>query len=259
MSKVVIAKGRDIVERTKTGLRALSPRLPEKGSKILIKPNLVEPFPKDSGAITRPEIIEGIIQFLRNDFEIIVGEGASITETEKCFEKAGYYDVLSKYNVEIVNLNKGPFTVVKLNGNVWKEIEIAEVAKESYIISVPVLKEHAFKVTLGIKNMMGILKPRGGYPNKSCVHTQFGEKICDLVSGVKPSLTVIDATTGMFGSHLYGKLKRFDMTIVSEDILAADIIGAKILGHDYKEIPYLDLALKRKVGFLPKEVREINF
>jgi len=258
MSKVIIAKGEDIAKRTKAALQALSPFLPEKGSKILIKPNLVEPLPKDSGAITRPEIIEGIIQFLGKDFEIIVGEGSAFEETEECFEKAGYYEILSGYNVEIVNLNKGPFVKVKIDGNIWKEIEIAEIAKESYIISVPILKEHAFLVTLGIKNMMGILKPKGGYPNKSYIHSDFSEKICDLVSKIKPSLTVIDATTGMYGSHLYGELKRFDMTIVSEDVLAADIVGAKILGHDFKEVPYLNSALKRKIGFLPKEVKEIS-
>ncbi len=257
MSKVVIAKGEDIISRTKIALEALSPTLPKKGSKILIKPNLVEPLPRNSGAITRPEVIEGILQFLGNGFEIVVGEGAAIQETEKCFEKAEYYNVLSKYNVKIVNLNKGPFVEVNLGGNVWEKIEIAKVANESYIISVPVLKEHPYKVTLGIKNMMGILRPEASYPNKTYIHTQFGEKICDLVSKIKPRLTVIDATSGMFGSHLHGELRMFNMTIASEDILAADIVGADVLGFSPKQVPYLDLALKRKIGKSPSQIEEL--
>ena len=256
MSKVIIVEGKDIVQRTKMALRALAPCLPPKGSKILIKPNLVEPLSKNSGAVTRPEIIEGILQFLGNRFKIVVGEGAAIYETEKCFKKAEYYKILSKYNIRIVNLNRGPFVKVKLDGKVWKTIEIAEVAAESFIISVPILKEHSFGVTLGLKNMMGILKPKSGYPNKSYIHEKFAQKICDLVLVIKPCLTVVDATTAMYGSHLYGRLKRFDQTIVSKDVVACDLVGAKILGHE--KISYLDLALKRKVGCIPKEVKKIR-
>jgi uncharacterized protein (DUF362 family) len=36
--------------------------------------------------------------------------------------------------------------------------------KVDYIISVAVLKEHAFQVTLCLKNMMGIIMPKGDYP-----------------------------------------------------------------------------------------------
>ncbi|MEM5847346.1 MAG: iron-sulfur cluster-binding protein, partial [Candidatus Aenigmatarchaeota archaeon] len=61
MSKVVIAEGKDIVKRTYLALKELKPKMPKKGERILIKPNLVEPMPNYSGAITRKEVIEGII------------------------------------------------------------------------------------------------------------------------------------------------------------------------------------------------------
>lgn len=260
MNRVVIAKGKNIAKRTFAALQVLSPKLPEKGSRILIKPNLVEPMPRDSGAITRPETIEGIIQFLGKDYEIIVGEGAGIYETEECFEKAEYYKILSKYDVKIINLNKGLFVEVELDGKAWEKAEVAKLALESYIISAAVLKEHAFEVTLSLKNIMGILKP-SGYPTKAYIHKEdeeeiWAERLCDLLLKVRPNLAVIDCTTGMYGSHLYGELKNFDLTIVSEDALAADLIGARILGHE--KIYYLNLALKRKIGEYPKEIKEIN-
>ena len=40
MSKVIIARGKDIVKRTLLALRELSPSLPPKNSRILIKPKL---------------------------------------------------------------------------------------------------------------------------------------------------------------------------------------------------------------------------
>lgn len=52
MSNVVVTYGADIIERTITALEMLNPSLPRKHSKIVIKPNLVEPMSKDPGAVT---------------------------------------------------------------------------------------------------------------------------------------------------------------------------------------------------------------
>ncbi|MFH8121060.1 MAG: DUF362 domain-containing protein [Candidatus Aenigmatarchaeota archaeon] len=259
MSKVVIAEGKDIVKRTYLALKELKPKMPKKGEKILIKPNLVEPMPNYSGAITRKEVIEGIIQFFDDKkYEILIGEGAAIFDTEECFEKANYYELEEKYNVKLVNLNKDEFIAVK--GKYW-DFEISKIAKESYLISAAVLKEHAFKVTLSLKNLMGILKPKGSYPVKSYIHKENDEKIwaerlCDLIRVAKPKLAIIDATTAMLGSHLYGRLKSLNLTLASEDALACDLVGTKLLG--YEKVFYLDLALKEKLGRKPSEVKEIK-
>ncbi|MFH8087080.1 MAG: DUF362 domain-containing protein [Candidatus Aenigmatarchaeota archaeon] len=259
MSKVVIAEGKDIVKRTYLALKELKLRMPKKGEKILIKPNLVEPMPNYSGAITRKEVIEGIIQFFDDKkYEILIGEGAAVFDTEKCFEKANYYELEKKYNVKLVNLNKDEFVTVK--GNYW-DFEISKIAKESYLISTAVLKEHPFEVTLTLKNLMGILKPKGNYPVKSYIHKEGDEKIwaerlCDLIRAAKPKLAIIDATTAMFGSHLFGSLKELNSTLASEDALACDLLGARLLGHE--KVFYLDLALKEKLGRRPLEVKKVK-
>ena len=64
MSRIIVSEGTDTTKRTLVALEELSPALPKKGSRILIKPNLLEPRSSDSGAITRPEVIEAVIQFL---------------------------------------------------------------------------------------------------------------------------------------------------------------------------------------------------
>ncbi len=262
MSVVLVAKGKDITERTLMALRKLSPRLPTKGSKILIKPNLVEPRPRDSGAITRPEVIEAVIQLLGDrNYQIYVGEGAAIFNTSRCFEKANYLYLKAKYNVKLVDLNQGEFVKVKINGNYWKEFEIAKIVKEAdYLISVAVLKHHPFQVTLTLKNMMGVLRPGAQYPVKSYIHREgsqeiWADRLVDLVFKVRPDLAVIDATTGMFGSHLSGKLKKFDLTLVSEDALACDILGSRLL--QYKKVLHLDFALERRLGTEPRQVESI--
>jgi uncharacterized protein (DUF362 family) len=253
MSRVVIARGKDIARRTELALKTLNPQLPPKGSRVLIKPNLVEPMDRNSGAVTRPEVVEGIIKFLK-DYEIFIGEGAGIFNTDECFEKAGYYELEERFSVKLVDLNKGPF--IKLKGDFW-EFEVAKLAKNAeYIVSAAVLKQHAFGVTLCLKNVMGLLKPQGKYPVKAYIHKEsslklWAERLCDLVAAIKPNLAVIDATTGMFGSHLDGWLRKLDMSIASEDAVAADLVGAELLGN--KNVYYLNLALKKKIGSHPRD------
>ena len=260
MSEVFVVKGKNLVERSLKVLELINPKPSEKT--ILIKPNLVEPFSKDSGAVTRPEVVEGIVKFFEgNDYEIVIGEGAAVEDTNQCFEKAGYYEIFSKHDVKLVDLNKGPFIKVKLNGKVLKEIEVAKIVLKSYLISVPVLKEHAFEVTLGLKNLMGILKPKNGYPTKSYFHAEgdykvWAERMVDLATKIKPSLTLIDGTTGMFGSHLFGKLEKFDLTIGSKDVIAADWIGSLFLKK--QEVYYLKLALERGIGTYPSKIHVIQ-
>ena len=251
--KVIVAKGKNLVKRTFLALKELNPKIPPNSSKILIKPNLVEPLERNSGAITRPEIIEGIIKFFGTDnFEIIIAEG-SATDTLESFEKAGYFELREKYGIKLVDLNKGNF--VKVNGNFWK-FEINELAKKvDYKISAAVLKEHSFEVTLSIKNLMGFLKPQATYPFKAYMHEEgsyeiWTSRMIDLFKAIKPNLAVIDATTAMFHSHLFGKLKELNLTIASEDLLAADLYASTLLGK--RKVYYLEKMLELNLGNLPE-------
>ncbi|MEM2955085.1 MAG: DUF362 domain-containing protein [Candidatus Nanoarchaeia archaeon] len=259
MSEVIIAEGKNIVRRTYLALKELNPTLPKTGDKILIKPNLVEPMSNNSGAITRKEFIEGIIQFFDDKrYEIIIGEGAAVFDTTKCFEKAGYYELGEKYNVRFLDLNKTKFISIK--GKYWN-FEISDIVKECYLISAAVLKEHTFEVTLSLKNLMGVLKPRENYPTKSYIHAENNEEIwarrlCDLVKVARPNLAIIDATTAMFGSHLFGKLKTLNLTLASEDALACDLVAANLIGHE--NVFYLDLAFKEKIGNKPTKIKIIK-
>jgi uncharacterized protein (DUF362 family) len=245
-------------------LKELNPAMPKNREKILIKPNLVEPMPNESGAITRKEIVEGIIKFFGDrKYEILIGEGAAVYNTSKCFEKAGYYELEKKYKVKVVDLNQDEFLLAK--GKYW-DFEISKLAKECYLISAAVLKEHAFQVTLSMKNLMGVLRPKANYPTKSYMHFEYDEgfpngeeiwakRLLDLVKAIKPKIAIIDATTAMQGSHLFGRLKTLNLTLASEDVLACDLIGAKLLGHE--KVFYLELALKEKLGKRPEKIVKV--
>lgn len=266
MNKVIICKGENIVERTKRALEYLGPKLPKPGSKILIKPNLVRPSKKESGTITRPEVVEGIIQYLDDQkYKIFIGESSANWDTWRAFEMGGYLELKKKYKIELVNFDEQDFIKIKLNSPYLDFLEIAKLALDSdYLISAAPLKEHAYVVTLTLKNMMGVLKPGKSIymegANKQYFHKEqdpkiWAERLCLLLSKIKPNLAIIDGTTGMYGSHIDGKLKKYDLTIIGEDSVAVDIVGAEILDH--KKVFYLEKAIKKKLGSCPEKIEKV--
>lgn len=255
--KVVVCKGGNIAERTRKALEVLSPTITHRD--VLIKPNLVEPMQSSTGAVTRPEVVKGIIEYLGEDYNISIGESSAGYDTGRAFNRAGY-GALEREKVKLIDFDDRGYIRLDLDGRSWKQVEVTEIVRNKYLISAAVLKEHMFGVTLTLKNMMGILKPKGAYPNKSYIHRGvseeiWAERLCDLLGKIKPDLAVIDGTTGMYGSHIHGTLKQHDLTIVSEDPVAADIAGSQILGQG--NVLHLLKALARNIGEKP-EVIELD-
>lgn len=260
-NKVIIVSGSDIRERAKKALEILAPILPPSGSKILIKPNLVEPLAKDSGAVTRPEVIEGIIRFLGDkNYQILIGESSGSWQTDLAFKKAGYNDLRKKYKIKLINFDQGDYIKIKTSQSIWPEIEIAKPCFDAlYLISVAPLKEHPFGVTLTCKNMMGLIRPDKRYQsaNKQYIHQEdnqeiWAERLCLLLKYLKPNLAIIDGTTAMYDSHINGRLKIKNLTIIGQDPVAVDLLGAEILGH--QKIFYLEKMIKEKIGRRPEQI-----
>ncbi len=77
---------------------------------------------------------------------------------------------------------------------------LPQIAMDSFLISVPVLKAHTLAgVTLGLKNMMGLLPPTkycaGGW-GKSSFHEDVHGSVADLNRYRAPDFTLLDATCG---------------------------------------------------------------
>ena len=117
------------------------------------------------------------------------------------------------------------------------------IARDAFIISLPVLKDHSFTVTtVSMKNMFGLAPERfyGGSWNKSRLHSpSTHHSVVDICLYKKPSLSIIDASVALTGSHLWGANKKLDFIVASFDPVAADAVGSSLLGHDPAKIEYL--------------------
>ena len=222
-------------------------------AKVFIKPNIVfwtkaGPFPK-WGVITTSRVIEDMVVLLkeRGIDEIIIGEGVGVynpkdRETAKhAFESLGYNLLGKRYGVKVIDIFERPFEKVDLGGGVELKFN-TDVLHSDFVVNIPVLKTHAQTVvSLGIKNIKGMIDINS---RKKC-HSADTEKdlhymISKLTNKLPPSVTILDGIfTNERGPAFDGKIRRSNLLVASPDTLAADKVGAKILGFDPSEVPYL--------------------
>jgi len=213
---------------------------------VIIKPNIVEPSPPP--VTTDVRVVRGIVRALRKAgiHKLIIAEGSGTGDTLDNFQRLGY----GSMDAELVDLDREETVELQVpNHRVWQRITIPRILINAFIISAPVLKEHSMcGVTISLKNMVGILPARdySGYwtYKKSEIHRADTHGcIADINSVVRPVWAVVDATTGMKGSHLSGTPIRPPLNLVygSDDPLEADAFGCGLLGRSWRDIRYLGM------------------
>ena len=226
------------------------------GEKVFIKPNLVEPKPASYGSTTHPEIVEGIIQYLKNEGRnnIFMFESTSVGFKTKDAIKACGYDVLSnKYDVPFIDLDNEAVISVDSEGmalNIYKA-----AAQAGFIINVPVMKGHCqTDITCCLKNMKGLIPFR----EKSRFHSMgLHRPIAALASRIRPAVHIVDAICGDPTFELGGKPLEFNRIMLGFDPVLLDSFCAELLGYRPDEIRYIKYAKDYGVGSYKDEKTQI--
>ncbi|MEM2924420.1 MAG: DUF362 domain-containing protein [Methanocellales archaeon] len=245
-SKVVIVEGRDPASMVSLGLGKLNVKPVEK---IVIKPNLIVNRPPP---VTTPvETVKAIAEYLMRYQRVTIAEGSGWCNTTLAYKELGYLDLAEKYGIELVDLNKDSYELRRnAKALALKEFEFPLTLKNSFIISAAVLKVHSItKVSLSLKNMLGAtLEEKARIAKKGRFHRKLNESIVDINLYLKPSLAIIDGRQACIDGELGGEAREFNIMIFSTDLVAADAVGAKILGYEPLAIPHLKLAQDVKLG-----------
>jgi uncharacterized protein (DUF362 family) len=226
-------------------------------STVLIKVNFIVDKTWDTGATTDPLVVEAIILKLKElPVKIIVVESdASITNADKAFEATGMKDMCILNGVEWLNLRhaKDKIKIPIPDGETLKDITVPRLVTESAVISAAKLKTHmATKVTLGMKNMFGLLPDKF----KMKYHARgISDVILDINSVLKPTLTVVDGFVGMEGKGpTDGEPVQMDLIIAGADPVATDAACCKIMGIDPTQVKHIRKAAEKGLGKLEAEV-----
>ncbi len=223
------------------------------GARVFIKPNIVfwtraVAFPK-WGVITTSRVVEDIIILLkeRGIDDITIGEG-TVTMCPKdsatpahAFETLGYGVLKQKYGIRVINIFERPFEKLDLGDGVELNFN-TDILNSDFVVDLPVMKAHnQTVVSLGIKNLKGTID----IPSRKRCHNMTPGKdlhfwVAKLADQMPPMLTVQDGIyTIERGPGPDGRVHRSNLLVASSDVLAADLVGAKLLGHKPQQVPHL--------------------
>jgi len=172
-----------------------------------------------------------------------------MTNADKAFETTGMKEMCQRNGVEHLNLRhvKDKVKIPVPRCETLGKITVPRIVTESAIISAAKLKTHmATKVTLGMKNMFGLLpdKFKGKYHMNG-----ISKVIVDINSVIKPALTVIDGFVAMEGrGPSDGTPVKMDLIIAGKDVVATDATAARVMGFDPMEISHIRTAYKKGLG-----------
>ncbi|MEM3479596.1 MAG: DUF362 domain-containing protein [Candidatus Bathyarchaeia archaeon] len=256
VTEVSIAKGEDIVARTREAINLLDGvrKAVGKGDRVFIKPNIVDGAPFITGEVVQLETIRVLVEecFCAGASEVLIGETPTYRkQTETILQ---YKKLADELGAKFLELNEYPFVEVNVeNPRFFKRVRLSKPFLESDVfINVPTLKTHAScGITVAIKNMYGLIPPE----DRVLYHAlnRVEEAIIDLYKVKKADLIVVDGTYTTF--HLgprpledFKETFRLNLTLAGFDPVAIDAVSAKILGINPSSLRYLKWAEEDGLG-----------
>ncbi|MCD7868503.1 MAG: DUF362 domain-containing protein [Clostridiales bacterium] len=248
-NQIYIKYGTDYTEMTKELLResALADQIGDRSLQIGIKPNLVSDSVASYGATTHPEIVAGILEYLREEgfSHMVMLEGSWVgSRTDRVSQMCGYQELSRKYGV--------PFWDTQREKGVPKDcagmkLQICEcVDKIDFLINVPVLKGHCqTKITCALKNMKGLI------PNseKRRFHSMGLHKpIGHLNAGIHQDFIVVDNICGDLDYEDGGNPVVMNRILTGRDPVLMDAYVCHLMHYSTEEVPYIGIAEKLGVG-----------
>lgn len=253
IEKVAIGKGNSRIESAKKSLELLGgiKKYVKKGDKVFIKPNLMTSI----GMLcnTHPDIIRLVVEECKKAGakKVVVGETAmSQLSGKKTMEITLIKKYLEKYGATVLSLEDENYVDVNVPKAVLtKKLSLPEelVTSDVYI-NMPKLKTHCLmKVSLGIKNSLGLLKDE----DKANFHKldTIAQKFVDIVKARPPDLEIVDSYVGMEGEGPgFGKGVKTGITISGNNIVGTDAVCCKVMDINPFDEETIKLAYSQKLG-----------
>jgi uncharacterized protein (DUF362 family) len=273
-SRVAITTGDNRADMTFRALQPFSKQVAQAigHRRVVLKPNnVLIDVPLTS---THADTLEGVLEFLKSIGKldnVIIAESAANGPTLDGFNNYGYYRLISRYPVKLVDLDQEPFDILY----VFDEkdfrphaIRMSHVLldPDSYIVSVARMKTHDRVVaTLSLKNIVfgapvkdlgytwTAARKQGTRSDKAIAHGSgfrgINYNIYALSRQLHPHLSVIDGFEGMEGNGPNsGTPVDHKVCVAGIDWLAADRVAIELMGIDFAKVGYLNFCAQTGSG-----------
>lgn len=252
-SVVAVAEGSDYAAITRKAINAVGgmKRFVKAGDVVVVKPNMGWDRTSEFAANTHPLVVRAVVEeCLAAGAKKVKVFDNTCNDSRRCYVSSGIEAALKGMKgVECKQIEKERFKKVALNGQFLKEWELYDEALAANVyINVPIAKHHGLsKLTLGLKNIMGIMGGSRGF-----IHRNLDVALADVNAHLKSHLTIIDATRiltahGPQGGNI-ADVKVLNKVIASTDIVAADAYATTLFGMKPADIPVTVTAYKRGLG-----------
>lgn len=263
---LAVAKGRDPTATTIAAIQALGgiERFVNQGYDVIIKPNVcVVPPSYEYAYTTNPTVVGTLVQ-------MCLGAGAQRVRVmdlpfsgaaQAAYAQSGIEEAVASAGgeTEVMRGSKYKMTEVPY-GRKLAEMEIyGDILAADLVINVPIAKHHhATGLTLGCKNLMGAIPNPDSFHNSGDLH----QCIADLLSVVRPALTVMDAVRVLTNNGPNGgtlnDVSRENTVIASHDVVAVDSYTTRFFYRTPQHIGYIKKAAAMGLGTLDLDSIEIE-
>lgn len=253
---LAVARGSDASAITARAVAALGgiERFVTSGDDVIIKPNIcVDYHPPEFAATTNPTVVAALVT-------LCLGAGARrvrVMDTpfggtpETAYAISGIGDAVRAAGgaMEVMSPIRFATTAIPQGKDITEWEVYQDVLQSDVLINVPIAKHHSLaRLSLAAKNLLGVIRR----PNQ--MHRNLGQRIADLASLVRPSLTVVDATRilvdhGPTGGSL-NDVRQTDTVIASHDMVAADAYAATLFSLRGEDIGYVQSMAEMGLGTL---------
>jgi len=231
---------------------------PWKGKRVVLKPNILGPYPPEKGITTHPSIINALVKSLKKRGAICqVGDNPGLNgyaANERCARISGIFHAADGCYVNFAQ----EAVQISVKSRLLDRLVVSRAVLDAdLVVNVPKFKTHVqTKITGAVKNMFGILVGA----EKARVHLSaprprdFSEALVDIYQVRIPDLTIMDAVVAMEGNGPSGKDLRFvGKVLASRNGLSVDGLMAAMMGLAPKSVDYLEIAGRRNLGEIDPE------
>ncbi len=253
-SKVVAVRNGEPEALFRKGIAALGgiAAFVKPGQKVVVKPNIGWDRTPEFGANTNPGLIGEIVRQC-------IAAGAAQVEVfdhtcnvwNRCYRSSGIDEAVRQAGGTMVNAHeRDAYREVSrpAAGSMKTALIHRAILDADVFINVPILKTHGgAKVTAALKNFMGLVWDR------QFMHAHnLDQCIADAALYRKPDLNVVDAYRVMQANGPRGvslnDVRTLRYQLLSTDIVAVDVLAAKLLRFDPAAVRYIALAARHGLG-----------
>lgn len=216
-------------------------------ARIALKPNLLGPVAAEDGATTHPEIVEGVLAYLKAEGfrNLAVMEGSWVGDrTEDSLLVTGMGDLLRGLDVPFIDLQKDRTCRIDCCG---MSLTVCRSPLEAdFLINLPVMKGHCqTRMTCALKNMKGCI------PNseKRRFHKMgLFDPIGHLSCGLHQDFILTDSICSDLTFEDGGNPVQQDRIFAAADPVLNDAYCCRLMELSLSDVPYIGIAEACGVG-----------